>query len=52
MAYAVFNGILEPDNDINYYYPTNDLVTIREILFFWVARMIMAGLEYRKQRLL
>lgn len=47
---AVFNGILEPDNkDINYYYPTNDLVTAPEILFFWVARMIMAGLEYRKQ---
>jgi valyl-tRNA synthetase len=47
---AVFNGILEPDNkDITYYYPTNDLVTAPEILFFWVARMIMAGLEYRKQ---
>lgn len=47
---AVFNGIIEPDNkDINYYYPTNDLVTAPEILFFWVARMIMAGLEYRKQ---
>ncbi|HOL74539.1 MAG TPA: valine--tRNA ligase, partial [Bacteroidales bacterium] len=47
---AVFNGILEPENkDINYYYPTNDLVTAPEILFFWVARMIMAGLEYRKQ---
>ncbi|MEI6574576.1 MAG: valine--tRNA ligase [Bacteroidota bacterium] len=47
---SVFNGILEPDNeDINYYYPTNDLVTAPEILFFWVARMIMAGLEYRKE---
>lgn len=47
---AVFNGILEPENkDINYYYPTNDLVTAPEILFFWVARMIMAGIEYRKQ---
>jgi valyl-tRNA synthetase len=47
---AVFNGILQPNNeDINYYYPTNDLVTAPEILFFWVARMIMAGLEYRKQ---
>jgi len=45
---SVFNGISEPDNaDINYYYPTNDLVTAPEILFFWVARMIMAGLEYR-----
>ena len=38
----------DPDNeDIKYYYPTNDLVTAPEILFFWVARMIMAGLEYR-----
>ena len=47
---AVFNGILEPENrDINYYYPTNDLVTAPEILFFWVARMIMAGIEYRKE---
>ncbi|MCX6273092.1 MAG: valine--tRNA ligase [Bacteroidetes bacterium] len=46
---SVFNGITEPDNaDIKYYYPTNDLVTAPEILFFWVARMIMAGLEYRK----
>lgn len=45
---SVFNGILEPDNDeINYYYPTNDLVTAPEILFFWVARMIIAGYEYR-----
>jgi valyl-tRNA synthetase len=45
---AVFNGINEPDNkEINYYYPTNDLVTAPEILFFWVARMIMAGYEYR-----
>ncbi|MGM0666499.1 MAG: valine--tRNA ligase [Bacteroidota bacterium] len=43
-----FNGILEPDNDdINYYYPTNALVTAPEILFFWVARMIIAGYEYR-----
>jgi len=45
---AVFDGIRNPDNkDINYYYPTNDLVTAPEILFFWVARMIMAGYEYR-----
>ena len=45
---SVFNGIKEPDNaDVNYYYPTNDLVTAPEILFFWVARMIIAGYEYR-----
>lgn len=45
---STFDGIRYPDNkDINYYYPTNDLVTAPEILFFWVARMIMAGLEYR-----
>ena len=45
---SVFDGIRHPDNpDIRYYYPTNDLVTAPEILFFWVARMIMAGLEYR-----
>ncbi len=45
---AVFNGILEPENkEIAYYYPTNDLVTAPEILFFWVARMIIAGYEYR-----
>jgi valyl-tRNA synthetase len=44
---SVFNGINEPDNkDFNYYYPTNDLVTAPEILFFWVARMIIAGYEY------
>lgn len=44
---SVFNGILEPDNkDIKYYYPTNDLITAPEILFFWVARMIIAGYEY------
>lgn len=46
---SVFDGISNPDNaDIKYYYPTNDLITAPEILFFWVARMIMAGLEYRK----
>jgi len=45
---SVFDGIRYPDNeDIRYYYPTDDLVTAPEILFFWVARMIMAGLEYR-----
>lgn len=45
---SVFDGLKDPDNaDIKYYYPTNDLVTAPEILFFWVARMIMAGLEYR-----
>ena len=44
---AVFDGIRNPGNkDISYYYPTNDLVTAPEILFFWVARMIMAGYEY------
>ncbi len=48
---SVFNGILEPDNkEINYYYPTNDLVTAPEILFFWVARMIIAGYEYRDKK--
>lgn len=48
---SVFGGILEPDNrEINYYYPTNDLVTAPEILFFWVARMIIAGYEYRNER--
>ncbi len=47
---SVFDGIRHPDNkDINYYYPTNDLVTAPEILFFWVARMIMAGFEYRNE---
>jgi len=45
---SVFDGIRHPDNkDINYYYPTNDLVTAPEIMFFWVARMIIAGYEYR-----
>ncbi len=45
---SVFDGIKDPNNkDINYYYPTNDLVTAPEILFFWVARMIIAGYEYR-----
>ena len=45
---SVFDGINNPDNEeVNYYYPTNDLVTAPEILFFWVARMIMAGYEYK-----
>lgn len=45
---SVFDGIRNPDNkEIGYYYPTNDLVTAPEILFFWVARMIIAGYEYR-----
>ena len=45
---SVFDGIKNPNNEeINYYYPTNDLVTAPEILFFWVARMIMAGYEYK-----
>jgi valyl-tRNA synthetase len=44
---SVFNGITQPNNDeIKYYYPTNDLVTAPEIMFFWVARMIIAGYEY------
>ena len=44
---AVFDGIRNPDNsDFKYYYPTNDLITAPDILFFWVARMIMAGYEY------
>lgn len=47
---SVFDGINNPDNaDINYYYPTNDLVTGPDILFFWVARMIVAGLEFKKE---
>lgn len=47
---SVFDGIRHPDNaDIKYYYPTNDLVTAPEIMFFWVARMIMAGWEYRRE---
>ncbi|MGB5819326.1 MAG: valine--tRNA ligase [Saonia sp.] len=48
---SVFNGILEPDNkEVKYYYPTNDLITGPDILFFWVARMIIAGYEYREER--
>ena len=45
---SVFDGIRNPENDeIKYYYPTNDLVTAPEIMFFWVARMIISGYEYR-----
>lgn len=48
---SVFDGIRNPENeDINYYYPTNDLVTGPDILFFWVARMIVAGHEYKDQK--
>ena len=47
---SVFDGIRNPDNEeINYYYPTNDLITGPDILFFWVARMVMAGYEYRQE---
>ena len=47
---SVFDGISNPDKkEINYYYPTNDLVTGPDIIFFWVARMIIAGYEYRDQ---
>ena len=46
-----FDGINDPENeDIKYYYPTNDLITAPEILFFWVARMIIAGYEYRGKK--
>ena len=45
---SVFDGIRNPNNaEISYYYPTNDLITGPDILFFWVARMVMAGYEYR-----
>ncbi|GAA4290285.1 valine--tRNA ligase [Aestuariibaculum suncheonense] len=48
---SVFDGIRNPENaDIKYYYPTNDLVTGPDILFFWVARMIIAGYEYKGER--
>jgi valyl-tRNA synthetase len=48
---SVFDGIRNPNNpDICYYYPTDDLITAPEILFFWVARMIMAGYEYRREK--
>ncbi len=48
---TVFDGFRNPDNEeINYYYPTDDLVTAPEIMFFWVARMIMAGYEFRGKK--
>ena len=48
---SVFDGFKDPGNkDINYYYPTNDLITAPEILFFWVARMIIAGYEYMDEK--
>lgn len=48
---SVFDGIKNPENpDIQYYYPTNELVTAPDILFFWVARMIIAGYEYTGKR--
>jgi len=48
---SVFNGIIDPENkEFKYYYPTNDLVTGPDILFFWVARMIIAGYEFADQK--
>ena len=48
---SLFNGILEPENpEIKYYYPTSDLVTAPDIIFFWVARMIIAGYEFMGQK--
>jgi valyl-tRNA synthetase len=48
---SVFDGIRHPNNkDINYYYPTNDLVTGPDIIFFWVARMIMSGYEFKNEK--
>jgi len=48
---SVFDGINQPDNeDFKYYYPTSDLVTAPDIIFFWVARMIMAGYEFKGQK--
>ncbi|MCG6188707.1 valine--tRNA ligase [Maribellus maritimus] len=47
---SVFDGIRDPENkEVNYYYPTSDLVTAPDIIFFWVARMIIAGYEYRDE---
>ncbi|NQU54182.1 MAG: valine--tRNA ligase [Bacteroidetes bacterium] len=47
---SVFDGIREPDNEeVNYYYPSSDLVTAPDIIFFWVARMIISGYEYRDE---
>ncbi|MFT5481038.1 MAG: valyl-tRNA synthetase, partial [Bacteroidia bacterium] len=48
---SVFNGILDPNNEeINYYYPTNNIVTGPDIIFFWIARMIMSGYEYQQEK--
>ena len=48
---SVFDGILNPENpQINYYYPTQDLVTGPDIIFFWVSRMIISGYEFRKEK--
>lgn len=48
---SVFGGILDPDNEeVTYYYPTSDLVTAPDIIFFWVSRMIIAGYEFRGER--
>jgi valyl-tRNA synthetase len=48
---SVFNGVLEPDNkEVSYYYPTQELVTGPDILFFWVARMIMSGYALRNEK--
>ncbi|HNR20752.1 MAG TPA: valine--tRNA ligase [Bacteroidia bacterium] len=47
---SVFDGYAKPDGEIKYYYPTNDLITAPEILFFWVARMIIAGYEYKNEK--
>jgi valyl-tRNA synthetase len=46
---AVFDGVQGNNKDVDYYYPTNDLVTAPEIMFFWVARMIISGYEYKKK---
>ena len=47
---SLFDGINHPGNEeLNYYYPTSDLVTAPDIIFFWVARMIIAGYEYQKE---
>lgn len=47
---SVFNGLQDPEGDIKYYYPTNTLVTAPEILFFWVARMIIAGYAFKNDK--
>ncbi|TNE55315.1 MAG: valine--tRNA ligase, partial [Bacteroidetes bacterium] len=47
---SVFNGFQDPEGEINYYYPTSVLVTGWDIIFFWVARMIMAGYEYKGEK--